>query len=106
MYLTLRPSFKECTNVIILTYVTDIHTTMTMGVTINTATSFNATTTATKFENTTTNSTGIYPLNISISYDIKIKHRHYGNRGCGIFKGGIQNKKGFCIRINIPKGYF
>ena len=31
---------------------------------------------------------------------------HYGNRGCGIFKGGIQNWKGFCIRINIPKGNF
>ena len=65
---------------IFLTHVTDMHTTMTMGVTMNTATSFNATTTATKmacstnsFENNTTNSTGIYPLNISISYDIKIK---------------------------------
>ena len=30
----------------------------------------------------------------------------YGNRVCGIFKGGIQNYKGFCIRINIPKGNF
>ena len=27
----------------------------------------------------------------------------YGNRGCGVFKGGVQNEKGFCIRINMPK---
>ena len=30
----------------------------------------------------------------------------YGNRGCGVFKGGIQNYKGFCIKIIIPKGSF
>ena len=24
---------------------------------------------------------------------------HYGNRGCGIFKGGIQNQKGFWQKI-------
>ena len=30
----------------------------------------------------------------------------YGNRGCGVFKVGIQNQKGFCIKINIPKGNF
>ena len=30
----------------------------------------------------------------------------YGNRGCGVFKGGIQNQKGFCLRIIIPKGNF
>jgi hypothetical protein len=23
----------------------------------------------------------------------------YGNTGCGVFKGGIQNKKGFWLRI-------
>ena len=31
---------------------------------------------------------------------------HYGNRGCGVFKGGIQNYKEFCIKNNIPKGNF
>ena len=31
---------------------------------------------------------------------------HYGNRGCGVFKGGVQNQKGFCIRINMPKGNY
>ena len=31
---------------------------------------------------------------------------HYGNRGCGVFKGGIQDQEGFCIRINIPKENF
>ena len=30
----------------------------------------------------------------------------YGNRGCGVFKGGVQNQKGFCIRINMPKGNY
>ena len=25
----------------------------------------------------------------------------YGNTGCGVFKRGIQNLKGFCPRINI-----
>ena len=27
----------------------------------------------------------------------------YGNTGCGVFKGGIQNQKGFWAKINIPK---
>jgi len=25
---------------------------------------------------------------------------HYGIPGCGVFKGGIQNKKGFWLKIN------
>ena len=28
----------------------------------------------------------------------------YGNKGCGVFKWGVQNQKEFCLRINIPKG--
>ena len=28
----------------------------------------------------------------------------YGNTGCGVFKWGVQNQKGFCLRINILKG--
>ena len=31
---------------------------------------------------------------------------HYGNIGCGVFKGGIQNEKGFKLEINIYKGNF
>jgi hypothetical protein len=30
----------------------------------------------------------------------------YGNTGCGVFKGGIQNKKGFWLRINLLKFFF
>ena len=30
----------------------------------------------------------------------------YGNTGCGVFKRGVQNQKGFCLRINILKGNF
>ena len=30
----------------------------------------------------------------------------YGNTGCGVFKRGVQNKKDFCIRINIFKGNY
>ena len=30
----------------------------------------------------------------------------YGNTGCGVFKRGVQNYKGFCIRINILKGNY
>ena len=32
--------------------------------------------------------------------------RHYGNTYCGVFKRGVQNKKDFCIRINILKGNY
>ena len=28
---------------------------------------------------------------------------HYGNTGCRVFKRGIQNKKDFCLKNNIPK---
>ena len=28
----------------------------------------------------------------------------YGNTGCGIFKGGVQNKKRFCLKINTHNG--
>jgi hypothetical protein len=27
----------------------------------------------------------------------------YENTGCGVFNGGIQNQKGFWLKINIPK---
>jgi hypothetical protein len=27
----------------------------------------------------------------------------YGNMGCRVFKGGIQNQKGFWLKINIQK---
>ena len=30
----------------------------------------------------------------------------YGNTGCGVFKRGVQNLKGFCLRINILKGNY
>ena len=30
----------------------------------------------------------------------------YGNTGCGVFKRGVQNQKGFCIGINILKGNY
>ena len=45
---------------------------------------------------------------ITLNSGIDNRHRagNYGNTGCGVFKGGIQNKKGFCIKINIPKGNF
>ena len=26
--------------------------------------------------------------------------------GCGVFKGGIQNYKGFWLKINTPKDFF
>ena len=26
--------------------------------------------------------------------------------GCGVFKWGVQNQKGFCLRINILKGNY
>ena len=30
----------------------------------------------------------------------------YGNTGCGVFKGGIQNQKGFWLKINILNGNY
>ena len=30
----------------------------------------------------------------------KILIVYYGNTGCGVFKGGIQNQKGFWLKIN------
>ena len=30
----------------------------------------------------------------------------YDITGCGVFKAGIQNWKGFCIKINLPKGNY
>ena len=30
----------------------------------------------------------------------------YGSTGCLVFKRGVQNWKGFCLRINMPKGNF
>jgi hypothetical protein len=31
---------------------------------------------------------------------------NYGNTGCGVFKGGIRNSKGFMLEINISKGNY
>ena len=31
---------------------------------------------------------------------------HYGISGYGVSRPGIQNKKGFCIKINLPKGNY
>ena len=31
---------------------------------------------------------------------------HYGITGYGVLRPGIQNKKGFCIKINLPKGNY
>ena len=31
------------------------------------------------------------------------EHFHYGITGCGVFKAGIQNWKGFCIKINCSQ---
>jgi hypothetical protein len=28
---------------------------------------------------------------------------HYGITGCGVFKAGVQNWKGFCIKINCSQ---
>ena len=30
----------------------------------------------------------------------------YGNTGCRVFKRGVQNQKGLCLRINILKGNY
>ena len=35
-----------------------------------------------------------------------VQGMYYGNTGCGVFKWGVQNWKGFCIRINILKGNY
>ena len=48
----------------------------------------------------------LLPNKIMTDPSHEVMRLQYGNRGCGIFKGGIQNQKGFCIRINIPKGNF
>ena len=37
------------------------------------------------------------------SYSPVIK---YGNTGCWVFKGGVQNKKDFCLKIHWPKGNY
>ena len=29
-----------------------------------------------------------------------------GSTGCGVFKGGLQNCRGFCLKINIHKGNY
>ena len=39
-----------------------------------------------------------WPLSLSVCLKV------YGNTSCGVFKGGIQNRKGFWLIINIPKG--
>ena len=34
---------------------------------------------------------------------VKVVPVYYGNTSCGVFKRGIQNKKSFWLKINIPK---
>ena len=34
---------------------------------------------------------------------VNIKYINYGNTGCGVFKGGIQNLKDFWLKINCRK---
>ena len=45
-------------------------------------------------------------LSIEFYHLDSIQTGSYGSKGCGVFKRGIQNKKGFCIRINILKGNY
>ena len=33
-------------------------------------------------------------------------HAYYGNKGCQVFKRGVQNLKDFCLKTNIPKGNY
>ena len=33
-----------------------------------------------------------------------VKPPRYGNTSCRVFKGGIQNWKDFCLKINLTKG--
>ena len=37
---------------------------------------------------------------------IEPSYLDYGNTCCGVFNGGIQNLKGFWLKINIPKGNY
>ena len=39
-----------------------------------------------------------WPLSLSVCLKV------YGNTGCGVFKEGIQNQKGFWLKIKISKG--
>ena len=34
---------------------------------------------------------------------MKIDDNGYGNTDCGVFKGGIQNEKGFWLKINCSQ---
>ena len=38
--------------------------------------------------------------------EIKLYNAYYGIKGCGVFKRGVQNKKDFCLKINILKGKY
>ena len=42
-------------------------------------------------------------LTAAQAYDLPLD---YGNTGCLVFKGGIQNEKYFCLKINLPKGNY
>ena len=43
-------------------------------------------------------------------YSVYTQHRqytiNYGNTGCRVFKGGMQNSKDFCLEINMLKGNY
>ena len=37
---------------------------------------------------------------------LEMKHFHYDDTVCRVFKRGVQNLKDFCLRINIPIGNY
>ena len=39
----------------------------------------------------------------TLLYLVSARWHHNGSTGCGVLKRGTQNKKDFCIKINIPK---
>ena len=41
-----------------------------------------------------------------LSTSVESFMNNYGNTGCRVFKLWVQNKKGFCLRINIIKGNY
>ena len=41
-----------------------------------------------------------------LEYGIYDGDVYYGITGYGVSRPGIQNRKGFCIKINLPKGNY
>ena len=35
-----------------------------------------------------------------------VEYDDYGNTGCRVFKIELQNKKDFCLKINVPEGHY